>query len=272
LRVAVVGLGLIGGSIALAARERLGAEVSGWDLDAGAIDAALSRGAIDLSADSPVAAVAAAEVVFVAAPVGVLVELIGAVLDAAPAGAVITDVGSTKRTVVQSIEDPRFIGGHPLAGGETSGIEHARADLFDTSIWYLTPGSFTATTSTARIGELVSAFGATANELDADMHDRLMAAVSHLPHVFANVLVSHLVSAEAPVALGPSFRDATRVAGSNPAVWSAIYMDNRDELIAALDDAIKLLADVRDSLASADRDAVVRWCEQAAGDVRRLAR
>ncbi len=272
MRVAVVGLGLIGGSIALAARERMGAEVSGWDLDAGAVEAAIARGAIDLSANSSADAVAAADVVFVAAPVGALVELVSAVLDAAPPGAVITDVGSTKRTVVQSIDDPRFIGGHPLAGGETSGIEHARADLFDASTWYLTPGSFTATTATARIGELVGVFGATTSELDADTHDRLMAAVSHLPHVFANVLVSHLVAADVPVALGPSFRDATRVAGSNPAVWSAIFMDNRDELVVALDDAMQLLEDVRDSLAGADRDAVVRWCEQAASDVRRLAR
>jgi prephenate dehydrogenase len=272
LRVAVVGLGLIGGSIALAARERLGAEVTGWDLDGAAVTAALDRHAIEQSADSPAAAVAGADVVFVATPVGALVELVDAVLQAAPAGAVVTDVGSTKRTLVRAIDDPRFIGGHPLAGAETSGIEHAREDLFDKSVWYLTPGPSTALEATAQISDLVRAFGATTTELDADTHDRLMAAVSHLPHVFANVLVSHLVGAEIPAALGPSFRDATRVAGSNPAVWSAIYMDNRDELIAALDDAAKLLGDVRDSLAAADHAAVVRWCEQAASDVRALGR
>ena len=90
--------------------------------------------------------------------------------------------------------------------------------------------------------------------------------------MFANVLVSHLVTADVPVAAGPSFRDATRVAGSNPAVWSAIYLDNRDELIAALDDSVRLLGAVRDSLARADGEAVVRWCEQSASDVRKLGR
>jgi prephenate dehydrogenase len=270
LRVAVVGLGLIGGSIALAARERLHAEVCGWDSEAAAIAAAVRRGAISSGAGSLASAVAGADVVFTAAPVDVLPQLIGEALAHAPASAVVSDVGSTKRTIVEAIVDPRFVGGHPLAGAETSGVLNANADLFDGSAWYLTPGAETAAEALTRVEQLIGAFGATVARLDAAAHDRLMAAVSHLPHVFANVLLAHLLATGVPPALGPSFRDATRVAGSNPAVWSSIYLDNRDQVVRAIDHAIELLSAVRDDLDRADADALMRWCEQAASDRARL--
>ena len=270
MRVAVVGLGLIGGSIALAARERLSAEVSGWDRDAAAIDAAVARGALASGAGSLASAVAEADVVFTAAPVDALPQLIGEVLAHARSDAVITDVGSTKRAIVESVSDERFIGGHPLAGAETSGVQNASARLFDTTTWYLTPGAGTADATLTRVEELISALGATVVRLDATEHDRLMAAVSHLPHVFANVLLSQLLATDLPAVPGPSFRDATRVAGSNPAVWSAIYLDNRDQVAAAIDHAIELLRAVHDDLERGDADALLRWCEQAAADRERL--
>ncbi|HWD69798.1 MAG TPA: prephenate dehydrogenase/arogenate dehydrogenase family protein [Solirubrobacteraceae bacterium] len=272
MRVAVIGLGLIGGSIALAARERLAAEVCGWDSEAAAIEAAVAHGAISSGAGSLASAVAEADVVFTAAPVDALPQLVGEALAHAPAGAVITDVGSTKRTIVEAINDSRFIGGHPLAGAETSGVQNASAGLFDASTWYLTPGARTAATAVSRVAELIGAFGAGVQQLDAGEHDRLMAAVSHLPHVFANVLLSHLLATGAPPVLGPSFRDATRVAGSNPAVWSSIYLDNRDEVVAAIDHAIELLQSVRADLGRGDAGALMRWCEQAAADRRSLGR
>ena len=272
MRVAVVGLGLIGGSIALAARERLGAEVSGWDADPAALDAAVGRGAIPSGAGSLASAVAAADLVFTAAPVDVLPDLVHAVLAHAPAGAVVSDVGSTKRTIVEAVGDPRFVGGHPLAGSESSGIENATADLFEASTWYLTPGAGTTTDAIFRVESLIAEFGATVTHIDAAQHDRLMAAVSHLPHVFANVLLSHLLAASGPTPIGPSFRDATRVAGSNPAVWSSIYLDNRQELVRAIDHAVELLLSVRDDLDRADADALLRWCQQAAADRARLTR
>jgi prephenate dehydrogenase len=270
LRVAVVGLGLIGGSIALAARERLAAEVTGWDAEPAAIDAAVERGAIVSGAGSLASAVAEADAVFAAAPVGVLPQLVGQVLAHAPADAVITDVGSTKRTIAQAISDPRFVAGHPLAGAETSGVQNANAGLFDGSTWYVTPGPAASEAAVARVERLITAFGANVARLDASEHDRLMATVSHLPHIFADVLVSNLAGAPARPVLGPSFRDATRVAGSNPAVWSAIYLDNRDELIAAIDGAVARLRYVQGRLEAADHDALVRWSEQAAADSRRL--
>jgi prephenate dehydrogenase len=272
LRVAVVGLGLIGGSIALAARERAGADVTGWDADPLAVQTALTLGAISSGAGPLASAVAQADAVFLAAPVGELARLASQVLDHAPDTCVVTDVGSTKRSIVEAISDPRFVGGHPLAGAETSGIDNARPDLFAGSTWYLTPGARTGVETTAQVSALVRALGATVTELDAALHDRLMASVSHLPHVVANVLVSHLVAIGIPDVLGPSFRDATRVAGSNPAVWSAIYMDNRDELVAAIDDAVALLGEVRDKLERGDEAAVIQWCNDAAAQRARLGR
>jgi prephenate dehydrogenase len=272
LRIAVVGLGLIGGSIALAARERLAAEVVGWDAAPAAIEAALARSAITSGAGSLASAVAEADVVFTAAPVSALPQLIGEVLTHAPARATVTDAGSTKRTIVESTSDPRFVAGHPLAGAETSGVQNASATLFDGSTWFLTPGAGTTTAAVATVAQLVGAFGATVTELDAIAHDRLMAAVSHLPHVFANILLSHLLWTGAPPVYGPSFRDATRVAGSNPAVWSSIYLDNRDEVVRAIDHAVELLQSVRDELDRADVPALTRWCEQAAEDRARLGR
>src|SRR5436309_600936 len=128
LKITVVGVGLIGGSIALAARERLGAEVAGFDISEPALEAALERGAIHRPCSSIPEAVGGADAVFVAAPVGALDGAVGAALRAAGPDCVVTDVGSTKRSVVAAHEDPRFVGGHPLAGAETSGVEHARAD------------------------------------------------------------------------------------------------------------------------------------------------
>jgi prephenate dehydrogenase len=272
MRVAVIGVGLIGGSIALAARERVGAHVSGWDLNPAALSQARSLDVIDSATRSLDDAVEDAEVAFVAAPVDALPDLVAAVLAKAPSGCVVSDVGSTKRAVVEACGDARFVGGHPLAGAETSGVEHARADLFEAATWYLSPGSATAAATTDRVRELVVALGARVTEIDAAAHDRLMATVSHLPHVFANVLVAQLAAVDASAAPGPSFRDATRVAGSNTAVWSGIYMDNRDALGAAIDDAIARLGEVRAALVAGDLDAIVRWSEQAAADRARVVR
>jgi prephenate dehydrogenase len=270
VKVAVVGVGLIGGSIGLAARERLRSHVAGFDESAEVRDAALARGAVDHAAASVAEAVVDAELVFVAAPVSVLPAVIDAVLEAAPADCAISDVGSTKRAVVAGRLDPRFIGGHPLAGAETSGVEHARADLFDGATWYLTPGAATSGALYERLHKALAGLGAQPVAIDAAVHDRLMASVSHLPHVFANVLVAQAAralgdGAEMP-ATGPSFRDATRVAGANGAIWPDIYLSNRDALVALIDEALARLGEVRGALAAADRDAIERWNEGARAD------
>ncbi|MGD0384542.1 MAG: prephenate dehydrogenase/arogenate dehydrogenase family protein [Solirubrobacteraceae bacterium] len=267
MNVGVVGVGLIGGSIGMAVRERLGARVVGFDPDGGVGAAALRRGALESVAASVGEAVAGADLVFVAAPVGALAGALDAVLAAAPADCAVSDVGSTKRAIVSGRVDPRFIGGHPLAGAETSGVEHARADLFDGATWYLTPGTATSGALYERLHKALVGIGAQPTAIDAAVHDRVMASVSHLPHVFANVLVAQAAralgdGADVP-ATGPSFRDATRVAGANATIWPDIYLSNSDALVALIDETQVRLAEVRAALAAADRGAIERWNEDA---------
>jgi len=267
MRVAVIGLGLIGGSVALAARQRLGAETVGWDPDAAAVDAAVARGALVSGAGSLASAVTEADAVFVAAPVCALPDLVGAALAAAPAGCLVTDVGSTKRAVVAAHHDRRFTGGHPLAGAQHAGVAHASADLFDGEFWYLTPGPASAPELLQRLRELVIAFGSRPVEIDAVSHDELLARFSHLPHVLANVLVAQAAAgAEGRAAAGPSFRDATRVAGANTAMWTDIYRANRSALVPVIDDTIARLTAVRELLERGDAKEIAAWNDAAAAD------
>ena len=255
MRVAVLGVGLIGGSVALAARRRLGAHVTGWDPDLAAGREAELLGAIDEAAASLDAITA--DVWVVAAPVHALAQTVQRALDAASPDAVVTDVGSTKGAVTAAITDPRFIGGHPLAGAETAGVAHAREDLFDGATWYLTPRPDTDGERFERLHRFVSALGAAPTAIDPLEHDRVMAAVSHLPHIVANVLVAQAHSAlggEAMPATGPSFRDATRVAGANPPMWAQIYRENAAALGEQLDQAIARLMDARAHLQDLEAD------------------
>ena len=273
--IAVIGVGLIGGSISLAARERLGAEVVGYDSSPTALAAALERGAVSRTAASVADAVSDCGMVFVAVPVGRLSEAIGAALAAASEDCVVSDVGSTKRAVVAAHDDPRFVGGHPLAGAETSGVEHARADLFEGATWYLTPAPTTSGIGYERLYRLLRRLGAHPTAIDPDTHDTILATVSHLPHVLANVLVAqaaHALSTEDErlPATGPSFRDATRVAGASSTIWTDIYLSNRVALASQITDAIDRLGAVRDALNADDDGAVTAWNDAAALDRRRL--
>jgi prephenate dehydrogenase len=275
MRVAVVGVGLIGGSIALAARERLEAEVVGFDHSEAAVEGALARGALTQASATVAEAVADAQAVFVAVPVGVLVDVVAEALSGAPEDCVVSDVGSTKRAVVGAHSDRRFVGGHPLAGAETSGIEHARADLFDGATWYLTPTSQTSGVLYERLHRILHGLGARPAAIEPETHDTILAAVSHLPHVLANVLVSQAAGAlaagrERLPATGPSFRDATRVAGASSGVWTDIYLSNRDALAAEIEQTIARLSGVRDALLDGDAERVTEWNDSAAADRRRL--
>jgi len=273
--VAVVGVGLIGGSIALAARERLGAPVRGYDPGPGVLETALARGVLTDACASVEQAVRGADVAFVAAPVGALPAAVGEALSAAGEECVVSDVGSTKRSVVAAVDDPRFIGGHPLAGAETAGVEHARADLFDGATWYLTPTARTGGILYERLHRLLVDLGAHPAALDAETHDALLATVSHLPHVLANVLVARAArmlseEGERLPATGPSFRDATRVAGANTDIWRDIYLANADALVDAIDDTVRRLGEVREAFVARDGSAVAAWNDGAREERRRL--
>jgi prephenate dehydrogenase len=274
LRLALVGLGLIGGSVGLAARERLGAFVTGFDPDPRVRALALERGVVDAVVDE-VAALGAADVALVAAPVQSLAERIREVC-ASVDGAVVTDVGSTKHALVATIDHPNYIGGHPLSGAEVAGVEHARADLFAGATWYLTPRADAEGILLERLHRFVTGIGAVPTVIGHADHDRLMAAFSHVPHVVANALVAQATTAlgdEAIPVVGPSFRDATRVAGANPTLWAGIYDANRDAVLHGLDETIRLLQDARallaESAGTADPTSGLEAYQAVAADQRR---
>lgn len=273
-RIAVLGIGLIGGSIGLAAAERVAsADVYGYDPNPEVGAKAKRLGAIDVAAGSIAEACEGADVIFCAAPVGSLSGLVSEALAAAGPDAVVTDVGSTKRELVDRHgDDPRFIGGHPLTGAETAGVEGARGDLFAGARWYLTPTEVSGGMLYDRLQRTIAAFGARPQAIDAATHDRLMATVSHLPHVWANVLASLAAEelirdAERMPDVGPSFRDSTRVAGANPAIWNDIFTANAEAIAAAADEAAERLKRAAAAIRSRDRKAIAAW-HTAAGDDR----
>jgi prephenate dehydrogenase len=277
MRIAVLGVGLIGGSIGLAARGRSQASVAGFDRDRATLDRAVEEGAIDIAAGSVGEACEGAEVVFCAAPVAGLTELAAVALEACGPDTVVTDVGSTKRDIVAALgSDERFIGGHPLAGAETSGVENARADLFEGARWYLTPKSERSSGLLYdRLQRAVAGLGARVQAIDAETHDRLMATVSHLPHVVANVLVGQAAAeltrdSERMPEVGPSFRDTTRVAGANPAIWGDIFASNSEAVADAVDAVARRLGEAAELIRGGEREAVAEWHAAAAADRRRL--
>ena len=279
-RVAVLGVGLIGGSIGLAARQRFGAEVVGYDADPSTLERALERGALDAACDSVADAVEGAAAVFCAVPVGVLPGLVAEALAASDEGAVVTDVGSTKRGLIAALPSggdvERFIGGHPLAGAETSGIEHARPELFEGARWYLVPTERSSGVQYDRLQRTIAELGARPLAIDAASHDRMMATVSHLPHVIANVLVSEAAGAlgddsDRLPEVGPSFRDTTRVAGANPSIWVDIFASNRGALAEEIDGVVERLGRAAELLRADDVEGLAEWHREALADRRRLA-
>jgi prephenate dehydrogenase len=274
--VAVLGVGLIGGSIGLAARQRLGAEVVGHSRSPETVERALALGALDRGAGSVAEACAEAEVVFCAGPVALLAEQARAALAACGPEAVVTDVGSTKGELVAALGgDERFIGGHPLAGAETAGVANARADLFEGARWYLTPTDRSSGLLYDRLQRTVAGLGARPQAIDAAAHDRLMATVSHLPHVVANALVAEAAAelsrdSERMPEVGPSFRDTTRVAGSNPAIWADIFASNREAVADSVEAVARRLGEAAELIRGGDRDAVAAWHAAAGEDRRRL--
>jgi len=247
----VVGLGLIGGSVALALRCR-GWHVTGDDNQPGRADEALGRGILDA-----VGLDARAEVTFIAAPVLAVPDLVKRALT--ETSGVVTDVGSTKSSVVRSIDDPRFIGGHPMAGSELEGLDGADDSMFEGAVWVLSPTATTANATFSVVAAVVAELGAEVVALPADRHDQVVAVISHVPHLTAAALMG-LASekAEEHAALlrlaAGGFRDMTRIASGHPAIWLDICSDNRQAIVTVLDGLIARLADLRGVVEREDRD------------------
>lgn len=261
-KVGIVGLGLIGGSIALAARQiwpsSLVIAVDNKDV----LETAMRLHAIDVAADDPIV-LAEADLVILAAPVRQNIELLGELDENVRQPAVVTDVGSTKRAIVEAARalPPRFtfVGGHPLGGAATGGLEHARPDLFTGRPWLLTPSSgslATADQAVEKLSAFVTALGAEPRIVDVAAHDRLLAFLSHLPQLTASALMHVVGGAVGAQGLGLSGRglaDTTRLASSPPEIWRDIAATNADEIGPALDALIAVLRDLRRDLPDGER-------------------
>ncbi|HVA31892.1 MAG TPA: prephenate dehydrogenase/arogenate dehydrogenase family protein [Gaiellaceae bacterium] len=263
--LAVVGTGLVGASVALAAKRAGVARVRGWDAEAATLREAAGAQVVDHVASSLADAVAGAELVVVAVPVGALVATTREVLAAAAAETTVTDVGSTKRALA-AVDDPRFVPGHPLAGGHTGGPARAAADLFDAATWLLTPLPATDPQRLALVERFVESLGARVVKLDANDHDRLLALTSHLPHALANLLMRRVAAGgdEALGYAGASLREMTRVAGANPAIWADIFVENGDLIADALTAHRDEVTDVERALRAGDRRFFEDWIAAAA--------
>ncbi|HEV8251399.1 MAG TPA: prephenate dehydrogenase/arogenate dehydrogenase family protein [Gaiellaceae bacterium] len=268
-RVAVVGTGLLGTSVALAARRAGAARAAAWDADAATLADAAGGGAVE-AAGSLRDAVVDAELVVVAAPVGALPATVREVLEATP-DATVTDVGSTKRTVA-AVDDPRFVAGHPLAGGASGGPARAAADLFDGATWFLTPSAAADPARVETVERFVRALGAHPIRMDAEAHDRLIAVTSHLPHALANALMRAAAGAgeDALRHAAPSLREMTRVAGANALVWTDVFVDNGDLIAEAVAGHRRELEEVETALRAGDRAFLESWIADAESARRRM--
>lgn len=227
----IAGVGLIGGSIGLAAR-KAGWEVAGVDR-AEVLDEAVNLGAIDRP--STLDEIRGADLVVLAAPISKVTALLGSIT---PTDSLITDAASAKGEIVAeaSKQGLRFVGGHPMAGSQLAGVTNAEADLFRGARYFLTPTDHTNPEDYREVVQFVRELGATPTAVDPEQHDLLMAALSHLPHLMAAALlkVASDISPEALSFAGPSFRDLTRVGASNPSLWSDILAENAPALGEAL--------------------------------------
>jgi prephenate dehydrogenase len=273
-RLAIVGTGLIGASVGLAARRAGIDEVYGYDADPEALGIAAERDAVRPAA-SLVEAVEAAELAVVATPVALLGNQVELTL-AAASEATVTDVGSTKGRLCAAVEERgRFIGGHPVCGSEARGPEHASAGLFEGATWFLTPVAETEPERYRLLHGFVGSLGAVPVAIDPAAHDRLLALTSHLPHALANVVLNHAGSLrvdghEPLAAAGGSLRDMTRVAGANPRIWIDIFLDNAVELGAALGEHRRRVEELERALAARDAGWLARWIGEAGVNRRQM--
>ena len=259
-RANVVGLGLIGGSVGQALRAR-GWHVSGRDANPETAERARELGAVDQIGFDEGAAIT-----FVATPVSAIAEAVKAAL--AEGVGLVTDVGSVKTPVAEAVDDPRFCGGHPMAGSELIGVDGADPDMFSGAVWVLTPGPTTPDNVFTQIAGIVSELGAEVIALSAQHHDALVAVVSHVPHLVATTLMnladtrSEDHAALLRLAAG-GFRDMTRIASGHPAIWPDICAENQAAIVDALDELLATLAGVRQMVAETDRAALTDWLVRA---------
>jgi prephenate dehydrogenase len=262
-RAGIVGTGLIGGSIGLALR-RAGWHVTGTDGDPARAARALEVGALDEVGTDP-----EAQITFVATPVRAVAGAAREALDlVAGHGGVVTDVGSVKASVVDAVDHPRFVGGHPMAGSEQEGVDGADPELFEGAVWVLTPTAGTDDAAFTLVRTVVSSLGADVVALSPEHHDALVAVVSHVPHLAAATLMGladdRAVEHRALLRLAAGgFRDMTRIAAGHPGIWPDICAENRQAITDTLDGLLDALSRMRAVVAAGDREALLEVLERA---------
>lgn len=264
-RLAIVGLGLLGGSVAKAVRERgLAGEIVGVGRERARLEPAVTDGSVDGATTDLAAGVREADFVVLATPVQAIERLLATVWQAVPAATVITDVGSTKASVVRAAERLAagrplgFVGSHPMAGSERSGYAVARADLFEDATVVVTPTEATDPRALKTVTAFWEALGARVLSLAPASHDRCVAAISHLPHLLAMALVDGVNRFE-PEALelaARGFKDTTRIAASEPRVWREIFLTNGAAVIQSLTGFRRALAELEGLIAAGDGAAL----------------
>jgi prephenate dehydrogenase len=274
-RVAIVGTGLVGASLGLAlGRLEEVTQVAGWDRDPRQLRVAADRGAVSVVASTAAEAAAGADVVILAVPVSAVEAVAAEVGPAMQPGAILTDVASVKSAVVESLEAAagpgvHVIGGHPMAGSHDSGAAHASADLFVGATYLLTPTVSTDPGAYRRLHGLVAALGARPLAVDPSHHDLLVAVVSHLPQLAATTLMNLAADRAREEHAGllllaaGGFRDATRVAASDPGLWMDICAQNRDAIVSVLDDYRERIGALRSAVALSDAESLRQVLDDA---------
>ncbi len=267
-RVAIIGAGLLGGSFALAIRRRYPqATVIGVSRSQASRDAAVRCGAVHEAVEQPQQACAQADLVVLATPVDRIAALAIAAAEVCREDALITDLGSTKAGIVEAIHAQpltasKFVGSHPIAGGEKTGAEHARADLFESKCVVLTPVDATDPQRLQRATVLWQSLGARVEVMTPEEHDRAMASISHVPHLVASTL-ANLLDAPLRSLVGSGWLDTTRVASGDPQMWTAICQQNRRAIVAELQHASAALQEFRDAIESGDDERLFDLLDSA---------
>ena len=272
-RVAILGVGLIGGSIGWGLRHADAAEVVGVDSGDGVLDRALERGLIDSAERDPAAGVREADMVVFAVPVARFGSLLSAARAGLAPGTVVTDVGSAKAAVVEEARTSlagtgvEFLGGHPIAGTAESGVEAALGNLFQDAFCVITPEADTSDRARNRVEALWAALGAETVHMAPEEHDRVLAATSHLPHMLAYSLIQTFGALPPEEGLARfaagGFRDLTRIAGSDAVMWRDIALTNREALLEMIDAFDRQLATVREAVAEADGPRLEAYFQEA---------
>ena len=267
-QITIVGVGLIGGSVGLAAKARgVAGRVVGVGRDRARLEHAVRLGAVDSFTTDLCDGVSGAGLVVVCTPVDRIAETILAAATCCPPGTIFTDGGSTKGNVVAGIagrlpHGVTCVPAHPLAGSEKAGVEHARADLFVNRLTILTPIPDTPRAALERVEAFWRALGSRITTMTPDDHDRALANTSHLPHAVAAGVAAVMPVEWLPLTAG-GFRDTTRIAGGDPALWAAIFAANRDAVLAALAGFTARMDEFRRHLEAGDGAGLLRWLAEA---------